>query len=232
LPRIIEFLGYVPFDTKCKSLGDRIAIQRKMLGLNQKELAYKLGLWPCTIGSWENGRTRPTKDYLRILAGFFINGRLPQFARSIPKSKRPSVFIYPHKLETIGDHIKKKRLEEGLTRRELAEKLGTTFYAVRGWELEQKTPNVKLMPKIVGFLGYKPWDDLSESFEGKVQLYCKLNGLTKKDLADQVGVHPETVYKWLNGRKPGSRFLKKLRAFADKAGLQCPCCRRERTAVL
>lgn len=222
LPRIIDWLGYVPFETQCKTLGDRILLKQKLLGLSQKQLADKLGLCPCTLRSWAQGKTKPTKDYLRILASFFVRGCLPEFALSIPKSKRPPVFVYPHKLNTIGDHIKKRRLEEGLTRRELAEKLDTTFYAVRGWELEQKTPKVQLMPDIITFLGYKPWDDLSESFEQKVKVYCQLNGLTKKELAKQLGVHSETVYKWLNGKKPGSRLLKKLKAFADKTELQRP----------
>lgn len=30
---------------------------------------------------------------------------------------------------------------------------------------------------------------------------------------------PDTVYKWLKGRKPGRRFLKKLRIFLDRIAL-------------
>ena len=43
-----------------------------------------------------------------------------------------------------------------MSRKDLADKLGITFYAVRGWEYEQKSPSAKVMPRIIEFLGYVP----------------------------------------------------------------------------
>jgi DNA-binding XRE family transcriptional regulator len=46
MPRIIEFLGYVPYDAQAKTLGEQIIAYRKLLGLTQKELARRLGVGP------------------------------------------------------------------------------------------------------------------------------------------------------------------------------------------
>ena len=43
MPKVIEFLGYVPFDT-CKTLGKRIRLYRMSHGLTVIEFAKKLGV--------------------------------------------------------------------------------------------------------------------------------------------------------------------------------------------
>jgi len=53
LPSIIEFVGYVPYDTQPQALGKRIARWRRMPGLIQREVAQRLGLDPGTLGCWE-----------------------------------------------------------------------------------------------------------------------------------------------------------------------------------
>jgi transcriptional regulator with XRE-family HTH domain len=67
VPRIIEFLGYVPDDTKPESFGQRIVAFRRLRGLTQKELARRLGVDRSTIASWEQGEHRPTERLLQRL---------------------------------------------------------------------------------------------------------------------------------------------------------------------
>ena len=50
IPKIIEFLGYIPFETKYNSLGERIIIFRRIHGLSQKKLASLIGIDSTTIG--------------------------------------------------------------------------------------------------------------------------------------------------------------------------------------
>lgn len=53
IPKIVEFLGYVPFDGKPKTLGKRIIHYRRLYGITQKELAHRLGAdpnHPCPMG--------------------------------------------------------------------------------------------------------------------------------------------------------------------------------------
>ncbi len=71
MPRIIEFLGYVPFDIPHENLGQKICTYRQLLGLSQRELARQIGVDPSTIGSWERGKHKPEKRFERKLASFF-----------------------------------------------------------------------------------------------------------------------------------------------------------------
>ena len=69
IPKVIEFPGYVPFD-RGDTLGKRITIYRKTLGLSHHELARKLGVAPCTIIGWENDRVKNVEKKVRP----YLNG--------------------------------------------------------------------------------------------------------------------------------------------------------------
>ncbi|UCE50529.1 MAG: helix-turn-helix transcriptional regulator [Phycisphaerales bacterium] len=42
MPKIVEFLGYVPFKTQFENLGQKVRAYRHFLGLRQKDLANPL----------------------------------------------------------------------------------------------------------------------------------------------------------------------------------------------
>ena len=46
-------------------------------------------------------------------------------------------------LLTLGDHVRKRRLHVRLFQREVAELLGVSKEAVRGWERYQKPPEIR-----------------------------------------------------------------------------------------
>ena len=75
LPRIIEFVGYVPKYTTPHTLGERIVVARRLLGLTQKELARRLGIDLSTLGRWERDEGRPSKE---------LSARLDRFVTSLP----------------------------------------------------------------------------------------------------------------------------------------------------
>lgn len=72
-------------------LGPRIALLRRSQGLNQAELAQRLGLSPSTVGMYEQGRREPDCQTLCALAeilqtttDFLLTGRLePPGARDL-----------------------------------------------------------------------------------------------------------------------------------------------------
>jgi len=70
MPKVIEFLGYIPFET-CKTLGERIRLYRMSLGLTQVEFARKLGVASCTVLGWEHDRVKNVEKKIRpYLSGF------------------------------------------------------------------------------------------------------------------------------------------------------------------
>jgi len=67
IPNIIKFLGYVPFDTSCDTLREKIVTSRKLLGLSQRKYARLIGIDPSTLGKWEQGKSTPRPDKLEKL---------------------------------------------------------------------------------------------------------------------------------------------------------------------
>ena len=61
----------------------------------------------------------------------------------------------PKELITLGDHIKKKRLENNMFQKDVGEIIGTDNFTVVNWG-NNKTKNIpaKYYPKIVKFLTY------------------------------------------------------------------------------
>ncbi len=57
---------------------------------------------------------------------------------------------------TIGDHIRKKRLQLGLFQRELAQLLGFNTWTILNWEKGHTEPPEAALPAILEFLEYDP----------------------------------------------------------------------------
>ena len=70
-----------------------------------------------------------------------------------PASRRAS---RPTELQTVGDHIRKRRRALRLIQREAAERIGVTESSVFNWESGVSSPDFRKMPAIIAFLGYNP----------------------------------------------------------------------------
>ena len=64
MPKVIEFPGYVPFET-CKTLGERIRFYRMSLGLSQVDFARRLGVTHSTVRAWEKDRVKNVEKKIR-----------------------------------------------------------------------------------------------------------------------------------------------------------------------
>jgi transcriptional regulator with XRE-family HTH domain len=73
LPKIIQFLGYIPFEIEGTSQGERIKLYRKIRGISQKKLAREIGVDPCTLARWERNKCRAKIHFLNIISQFFIH---------------------------------------------------------------------------------------------------------------------------------------------------------------
>ena len=61
LPKIIAFLGYVPFSPG-ESFPERLKAYRMLKGLTQWQLARELDVDPTTVRKWESGKSQPRKE--------------------------------------------------------------------------------------------------------------------------------------------------------------------------
>ncbi|MEM6914804.1 MAG: helix-turn-helix domain-containing protein [Pseudomonadota bacterium] len=57
------------FDAETTTFGDRLTGARDAAGLNQSELAKRLGVKVKTIRAWENDQSEPRANKLQMLAG-------------------------------------------------------------------------------------------------------------------------------------------------------------------
>ena len=62
----------------------------------------------------------------------------------------------PKELRTLGDHLRKRRLELGLYQKEVAARLGVNEATVGNWEACSCAPSKRMRIRILGFLGYDP----------------------------------------------------------------------------
>ncbi len=63
---------------------------------------------------------------------------------------------YPHHPSTYGEYLKQIRLDNGLTRLELALELDVYESAIEKWERGKAIPNSENKQKIINYLGYDP----------------------------------------------------------------------------
>jgi transcriptional regulator with XRE-family HTH domain len=123
----------------------------------------------------------------------------------------------PTELNTIGDHIRKRRLGLKMLQREVAERIGVGETSVFKWEANTVSPDIRYMPAIIRFLGYNPLP-AADTFGGQIVRHRTSLGLTQGEAAKRLGVDPGTLAKWERGeREPAGVLLARVERFLDEA---------------
>jgi|WetSurMetagenome_2_1015567.scaffolds.fasta_scaffold687262_1 transcriptional regulator with XRE-family HTH domain len=139
------------------------------------------------------------------------------FCSLILKSPKPLSDQYPKEINTLGDHLRKRRLDLRLLQREVAEKIGVDEMTVNNWERQRTQPEIRFIARIIEFLGYDPIPE-PESFPEKLKTYRLKIGFSQRKLAAKLGIDPGTIGNWERGRhKPATMYLKMIDAlFLEK----------------
>ena len=98
---------------------------------------------------------------------------------------------------TLGDHLRRRRLELGLYQRDAAVKIGVTASTIWNWE-HGWTIDLRHIPQVIEFLGYNPIpcpDDLME----RLAWYKLVKGLPLEELGAVMGRDPEQLSDWCQG---------------------------------
>ncbi len=118
---------------------------------------------------------------------------------------------YPKTLVTIGDHIRKRRLDLGLFQRQAAAQIGVDEASIWNWEKGGVKPEIRHLPGIIRFLGYNPLPEPTDLPAQLVWARCS-RGLDRVASARLIGVDPSTLARWETGhRKPSDRHLDALK---------------------
>jgi transcriptional regulator with XRE-family HTH domain len=95
--------------------------------------------------------------------------------------------------KTLGEQIRKRRLELNLLQREVAELIGVAVDSVLNWELNRTSPRLRYLPNVISFLGFNPKPANPETLADKVLEYRKAHGMSQQELAIQIGIDPSTL---------------------------------------
>jgi|SRR5437762_11650564 len=133
------------------------------------------------------------------------------FCRLRLKAKRTDSRL-PRELKTLGDHIRKKRIEGGLLQREVADLLGADPQSVNAWERNYRQPVLRRLPAITEFLGYDPNVVPDRAPLGRrIAARRRAMGLSQRELAHRLGIDEGTVGPWERGNlKRVSRRVRRL----------------------
>jgi DNA-binding transcriptional regulator YiaG len=114
-------------------------------------------------------------------------------------AKKPKIQEYSDNPETIGEHIRKKRIESGLLQKDVAALLAVSEDCVTYWENGRSTPQIHHYPRIIDFLGYYPPDHETDTFAGKLRHIRHYKGFSRKQCAAHLSVSEDAVRRWEEG---------------------------------
>lgn len=126
---------------------------------------------------------------------------------------KPKPVGYPEHPQSVGEHIRKKRVDLGISQGAVARQLGVSEDCVCYWEQNRNQPRLYQYPAIIKFLGYYPFDHETETFWGKIKRYKYEHGLSNKKLAKLLGLDASSVASWQNNKHmaPIDSVIKSLR---------------------
>lgn len=103
----------------------------------------------------------------------------------------------------MGEHLRRVRLDRGLSQRQAAEAIGCHPTALLPWEKGSAEPELRFLPAILRFLGYDP-RPAPATFGGRLRAAREAKGLTARELARRLGLDPGTLAAWGDGCRPRS----------------------------
>jgi transcriptional regulator with XRE-family HTH domain len=120
------------------------------------------------------------------------------FCHAELRAPKPKPEQYPKEINSLGDHIRTRRLDLKLLQRQVAEQIGVYEATITNWERNASTPVIRYIPAIIRFLGYDPLPPASSLPERLVSARREL-GLTQRKMAELLSVDPGTLQGWEAG---------------------------------
>ena len=126
------------------------------------------------------------------------------------EGKKPPDRAYPKEVKTIGDALRKRRLELRLRQADASEIIGCTELTIVNWEKGYTNPRIKHMARVIKFLGYNPLSKGTTLAE-RIVSHRNTLGITQRQFAHQIGADPATLARWERGeREPQGAFKRRI----------------------
>jgi len=123
---------------------------------------------------------------------------------------------YPLEPKTLGDHLRRRRLDLRMLQRTAAEQFGVREETIGLWENGLARPLARHYGQIVRFLGYDP-EPGDRSLAGRLRGIRRRLGLSQADFAAKVGLDEGSVCRWESGsRRPSHWMANRVAAILDR----------------
>jgi transcriptional regulator with XRE-family HTH domain len=99
---------------------------------------------------------------------------------------------------SLGEHLRKRRIEMGLLQKDVASRLGTNEWTYRYWERPGKSPKARFLPGIIAFLGYYPYPEPT-TLGKRLLKQRRLLGYSQEQMGKLLSVNEATYRQWENG---------------------------------
>ena len=121
------------------------------------------------------------------------------FCHAELRAPKPRPSRYPKEINTLGDHIRSRRLDLDLFQSDVAEQIGVDTTTICNWEGNTSLPAIRYLPAIIQFLGYDPQPSL-DSIPDRLASARRTLGLSQRKMAEKLGIDPGTLQGWEAGR--------------------------------
>lgn len=175
--------------------GERIAEQRKKLGLSQEELAEKLNISQKSISKYELGDRKPQYKVLVRMAEYF--GVTTDYLLGAEEGGNTM----------LGKRINELRRASGMTQEELAEALNISRSTLAGYEAENKKPSFDVTLRIAKHFGVTTdyllgVDGGEKDMKNRVKELREENGMKQSELGKLLNVQDAAISKYESGDIP------------------------------
>ena len=133
-------------------------------------------------------------------------------------SQRPKHFRYPKEVLTVGDELRKVRIDRGLTQHEVARMIGVNRNFVYEFELNKRAHTIYALHKVFLFLGYIPNTlTIDEgTLRGKLFAHRIINGYTYTQMASLIGLDKGTIGRFEQGREVAQNSIKLIERYFNE----------------
>jgi DNA-binding XRE family transcriptional regulator len=148
-----------------------------------------------------------------VLARHFSEASQPALKIAIPLKIQPFPEFSGEPV-TLGDHLRRRRLELGLYQKDIAEQIGVTASTIWNWE-HGWSIDWRYLPRVINFLGFNPIPCPENPLE-QLAWYKQVNGFTFEELGTEMDRDPEQLADWLSGRHtPCRRNREEIEQFLE-----------------
>lgn len=144
-----------------KSLGKRVAEERKNCGMTQAELAKEIGVGIDTISRIENGDETVAIGTIRKIAGALSISELNLATTTQDIPPQPSFYREKETVVFLNNLIRLMG-ENDMSRADLAKALDMEYNSVSAWFTGARRPNTKALKRLGQIFGVKGYDLFKE----------------------------------------------------------------------